>query len=177
MDINAIQRSYGVPKTSSKAGNARAGDTSPETASNNGTTDTVHLSSRGKSLSELPPLMLPTRENIQKLSAALSGDLKKLLGEAGITSDPPVEFAVDSYTGKVSVQGNRPDAQQITDLLKKNPDVELQIHNVAALGSHVVAMAQAANGGPKMVTDFSLFFNGADVQINANGTAWMTSKA
>lgn len=171
MDINAIQQSYGVSKNSSKTGNSRAGDIFPEAGSNNGTADTVHLSARGKSLSELPPLMLPTRENIQKLSAELSVDLKKLLGEAGITSDPPVEFSVDSYSGKVSVKGNRPDAQQITGLLKKNPDVELQIHNVAALSSHVVAMAQAAKGAPTMVTDFSLFFNGTDVQINANGAA------
>jgi hypothetical protein len=180
MNINAIQQSYGVSQTPSTAKNADDGSSFPGAASNNGTADTVNLSTQGKSLSELPPLLLPTPENVQKLSAALSDDLKKLFSQAGINPNPPVEFDVDSYTGKVSVKGNRPDAQQIAELIKKNPDVELQIHNVAAISSHVVAMAAASSSGyglqPK-VTDFSLLFNGTDVQVNADGAKWMSSKA
>ena len=107
---------------------------------------------------------------------------------------------MDSYTGKVSAKGNRPDAPQIAELIKKNPDVELQIHNVAALSSHVVAMGKAMEAdnayraaqtpaeinnvvakyssvysGQTKVTDFSLLFNGASVQIDADGKPWMSS--
>lgn len=173
----------------------------PVAASGNSTTDTVRLSMQGKSLSELPPLMLPTRENARKLSSALSDDLKNLFSQAGINPNPAVEFAVDSYTGKVSVKGNRPDAQQIAELIKENPDIELRIHNVAAISSHVVSFDKAMEAdkayraaqstaevnnviaryssiysGQTKVTDFSLVFNGSNVQVNADGAAWLSSK-
>ena len=202
MNIDSIQQSHGVSRISKAAKNASGGDNLPVAASNNGTADTAHLSVQGKSLSELPPLMLPTRENVQKLSASLSDDLKNLFAQAGINPNPAVEFDVDSYTGKVSVKGDRPDAQQITELIKKNPDVEMKIHNVAAISSHVVAMGKAMEAdtayraaqstaeinnviakyasvysGQTKVTDFSLVFNGADIQVNADGAAWLNSKA
>jgi len=89
MDINAIQQSYGVSKTSSTTGRARSDENLPEAASGKGSADTVNLSTRGKSLSELPPLILPTRANVQKLATALSVDLKNLLSQAGINPNPP----------------------------------------------------------------------------------------
>jgi len=190
MNINTIQQAYGMnmPNTSSEMGSSHGG----KAANTSNIADTVYLSEQGKTLSELPPLILPTRENVQQLSVALSGDLNKLFNEAGINPDPAVEFDVDSYTGKVSVNESRPDAQKIAKLLKKNPDIESQIHNVAAISSHVVAIAQAMGvrsaqnaaakyasiyNGQNKVTDFSLIFNGENLQVNANGAAWLTSKA
>ncbi|MEW5944461.1 MAG: hypothetical protein AB1710_11540 [Pseudomonadota bacterium] len=202
MNINAIQQSYDMVQSPATAKKSDSGNNLPGVTNNSGVADTANLSTRGKSLSELPPLMLPTRDNVQKLSSALSNDLKELFSQAGINPAPSVKFAVDPYTGQVSVKENRPDAQQITDLTKKNPDIEAQIRNVAAISSHVVAMDKAMEaakayraaqnaaeinnavaryssvyGGQIKVTDFSLIFNGADVQVNADGQAWMSSRA
>ena len=202
MHINAMQQSYGVQQTPGMARSAGGGNGLPGAASNKGAADTVSLSTQGVSLSRLPPLMLPTRENVQKLSASLSEDLKNLFSEAGINPNPPVEFDVDPYSGKVSVKANRPDAPQIAELIKNNREVEMKIHNVAALSSHVVAMAKAMEAssayqaaqtpaeidqvlakyssvfnGQTEVIDFSLVFNGEDVQVNADGKSWMSSKA
>lgn len=202
MNIDTVQQSQGISRNSNAARNAAGGDSLPVAASRNGTADKVNLSTQGISLSELPPLMLPTRENVRKLSFELSADLKNLFAQAGINPNPAVEFDVDSYTGKVSVKANRPEAQQIAELIKKHPDVEMKIHNIAALSSHVVAMGaameadtayRAAQGaaeenaviakyssvysGQSRVTDFSLIFDGSDVQVNADGAAWMSSKA
>ena len=202
MNINATQQSYGITQATATAKNADSGNSLPGTASNNGAADTVNFSTRGQTLSELPAFMLPTRANAQKLAVALSEDLKGLFSTAGINPSPPVEFAVDSYTGKVSVKGNRPDAQQITELMEKNPDVAMQIHNVAAISSHIgpldkaieasnafraaettqeinnlIAKYSSILSGQTEVADFSLVFNGVDVQINADGKLWMSSKS
>lgn len=196
MNINAALQSYGMEMSKplpEATGNTGGKPDKANAKTHSGETDnTVHLSVQGKTISGLPPLILPTRENVQKLSAALSDSLNELLSEAGISPEPAVEFDVNSYTGKVSVKESRPDAQKIAELLKKNPDIELQIHNIAAISSHVVAIAQAMgarsaqNAAAKYasiyneqnkVTDFSLIFNGANVQVNANGAAWLTSKA
>jgi hypothetical protein len=77
----------------------------------------------------------------------------------------------------------------------------MQIHNIAAISSHIgpIEKAMQANGeyraantqaelnnviakyssvysGKQDVIDFSLVFNGDDVQIQANGTPWMSSR-
>lgn len=202
MNINAIQQPRGVTQSqeaSRKSERVSAGSTEEATSSQEA--GTVKLSSHAKALADFPPLLLPNRENVQKLSSALSEDLKKLFNEAGIDSTPPVEFAVDPYTGQVSVKGNRPDTQQIADLVKGHRDIEMQIRNIAGMSSHVVALGKAMEAsqayraaqsaaevnnviaryssvysGHIDVHNFSLVFNGVDVQVNADGQTWMTSK-
>jgi len=201
MQIGLIQQSHGMSPILNAAKIASGGDSLPVAASNNSAADAVRVSPQGKSLSELPPLLFPTRANVQKLSDMLSHDLKNLFSQAGINPYPAVEFDVDSYTGEVSVKRNRPDAQQIAELIKNNPDVELQIHNIAAISSHVVAMDKAMEAdkayraahstaeinnvvaryssiysGQTQVTDFSLLFDGSDVQVKANGAAWLPTE-
>ena len=203
MDISAIRPSYGMLPSQEAAKTAGCGKTLPTAATNSGASCKVDLSAGGKILSGLPPLMFPSRENVQKLSASLIKDLKKMFSQAGISSTPPVEFTVDSYTGEVGVKDNRPDAGQIADLIRKNPEIELQIHNIAAMSSHVVGMEKAmeanqaylaaesqaeidrviaryaavySQNGPKEVVDFSLRFDGKDVQVNADGELWLSSR-
>jgi hypothetical protein len=203
MDISAIRQSNGMLPSQETAKNAGCGKTLPTAAANSGVSCKVDLSTRGKILSGLPPLMFPSRENVQKLSASLIKDLKKMFSQAGISSMPPVEFTVDSYTGEVGVKDNRSDAGQIAGLIKENPAIELQIHNIAAMSSHVVGMEKAmeanqayqaaesqaevdraiarysavySQNGPKKVVDFSLLFNGKDVQVNADGKLWLSSR-
>ncbi|HZW26774.1 MAG TPA: hypothetical protein VFF26_14945 [Gallionella sp.] len=200
MNIGSVAQTYGVAQTPTVSRSA-SGAREPDSSDSKGSTDTVQFSSQGKTLAELPPLLLPTRENVQKLSNELSADLKNLFNGAGIDPKPEVEFEVDSYTGKVSVKNNRPDAQKIAELIKNNPDIEMKIHNVAALSSHVVAMGpameadaayRAANSeaeirnvvakyasvysGYVKVTDFSLSFNGSDLQVNADGAPWLSTR-
>jgi hypothetical protein len=203
MNINAVRQSYGMVPSEEAANTAGSGNKLPTAATNSSASCKVDLSARGKILSGLPPLMFPSRENVQKLSASLFKDLKELFSQAGISSTPPVEFTVDSYTGQVGVADKRPDAGQIADLIKENPAIELQIHNIAAMSSHVVGMEKAmeanqayraaesaaeidrviaryssvySQNGPKQVVDFSLRFNGKDVQINADGEQWLSSR-
>jgi hypothetical protein len=202
MDINTVIQSYGAVQTSNATSYSAASTKETDTAGNNATSETVQLSAQGKALSELPPIILPTRENVQKLSSALANDLQSLFSKAGIKPEPAVEFNVDSYTGAVSVKGNRPDSRKIAELIKDNPEIEMQIHNVAAISSHVVAMGKAMEAdtayrnaktpeeiknviaqyssvysGHLKVTDFSLIFNGSNIQVNANGETWLTSQA
>lgn len=200
MNINAIQQSYRMAQTTGAVKNTDRGNNLSIASSSTDATENVSLSTKGKLLAE-KPLLSPTRENVQKLSSALYEDLKELFDQAGINSNPPVEFDVDSYTGKVSVKGNRPDAQQIAEMIKKNPDIEMQIHNIAAISSHIGPMEKAMQAndayraaktqaelnnviakyssvysGKLDATDFSLVFNGDDVQIQANGTPWISSR-
>lgn len=200
MNIASVAQTYGVAQTSNVS-RAASGVKEPDSSGNQDSADTVQFSSQAKTLAELPPLLLPTRENVQKLSKELSADLKNMFSEAGINPKPDVEFEVDPYTGKVSVKNNRPDAQKIAELIKNNPDIEMKIHNVAALSSHVVAMGpameadaayRAANSeeevrnvvakyasvysGYVKVTDFSLSFDGNDLQVNADGAPWLSTQ-
>jgi len=200
MNISPVAQSYGVSQISN-ATRLASGAKEADASGIQGTTDTVQLSTQGKTLAELPPLLLPTRENVQKLSKSLSTDLQNLFSAAGINPKPDVQFDVNPYTGEVSVANNRPDAQKIAGLIKSNPDIEMKIHNIAALSSHVVAMGpameadaayRAANSpeeirnvvakyssvysGYVKVTDFSLLFNGSDVQVNADGASWLSTK-
>ena len=196
MNITAALQSYGMEMSKplpEATGNTGGKPDKANAKTHAGETDnTVHLSAQGKTLSGLPPLILPTRENVQKLSAALSDSLNELLSGAGISPEPAVEFDVNSYTGKVSVKDNRPDAQKLAKLLKENPDIELQIHNIAGISSHVVAIGQAMearasrnalaqyayiHGIQTEAVNFSLIFNGKNVQINADGAAWLSSDA
>lgn len=198
MNIGSVAQAYGVAQTSNAS---RASSGAKEPDSPGSAADTVQFSAQGKTLAELPPLMLPTRANVQKLSGELAADLKNLFHEAGIDAKPDVGFEVGPYTGKVSVKNNRPDAQKIAELIKSNPEIEMKIHNVAALSSHVVAMGpameadaayRAANSDEEVrnviakyasvysgyvkVTDFSLTFDGSDLQVNADGSPWLSTK-
>jgi len=201
MDINSAMQSYGAAQTSTAAGYTSTSAKKADTAGSNAAAETVQLSAQAKTLSELPPLILPTRENVQKLSSALAGDLQNLFSQAGINPKPAVEFDVDPYSGAVSVKGNHPDSQKIAELIKNNPEIEMKIHNVAAISSHVVAMGKALEAdtayrnartpaevknviaqyssvynGQMKVTDFSLIFNGTGIQVNADGEAWLSSR-
>lgn len=196
MNINAALQSYGMEMSKplpEATGNTGGKPDKASAKTHAGETDnTVHLSAQGKTLSGLPPRLLPTRENVQKLSEALSDSLNELLSEAGISPEPAVEFDVNSYTGKVSINDNRPDAQRIAKLLKENPDIKLQIHNIAVINSHAAAFGQAMevrspqnavakyasiHNSQNEAANFLLTFNGKNVQINASGAARLLANA
>ncbi len=91
----------------------------------------------------LSDVILPTRENAEKLSTELAADLKSLFQKAGIPTSPAVEVSVDLSDGHIRVSGNRSDKQQIEDLINKNPDLAEQIRTTSAIWSHVPAIERS----------------------------------
>jgi hypothetical protein len=89
------------------------------------------------------PLMLPTRENVEKLTRELACDLRDFFTNAGIERQPTVEFKVDPFNGKVSVETDRADKAAIEKALRADPKLELKIHNVAAIASHIEPMEES----------------------------------
>jgi hypothetical protein len=149
------------------------------------------------------PLLLPTPENISRLANEAADELRDLFTNAGLPTDPPVEFKVDPFTGKVSVETDRADKSQIEAALKANQPLELKIHNVAALASHIEPMKeslefQAAYRGAKNSAEvalvvqqyshlfdnrptpahtFSLAFNGSATNLLQDGQPWNAEQA
>ena len=107
-------------------------------------TDTVQLSGRGRLAASglLDGLILPTKENVCKLSATLSQDLAGFLGEMGVSANPPVEFTVDSL-GEIRINGDRPDKDRILQAVKGNEKIAQEIRNVTAIASHAAAIAES----------------------------------
>ncbi len=201
MQINAQQRTYGPTVPYEAARIATSGNSGAATTASSGAPDKVDLSSSARLLSNLPPLLLPNRENVKTLSKSLMEELKAGLASAGIETTPPIEFAVDPYTGEVSIKGGRPDTPQIAAWLKANPDVEHRIQSIAAMASHigpiekaleadaayraarnptdvaaVVARYASVYAGQTAVSQFSLIFDGTDIQILADGQPWSSSR-
>jgi hypothetical protein len=156
-------------------------------------TDTVTLSpaARAKLLDDI----LPTFDNIQKRAAQLTDSLNAALASAGISPSPPFYLAVDNPNSlHVTVKGSRPDAKKIEDLINGNKTLQNQIHNVDAAASQYAAFAgpakfsrayMAANtpaevsaalakygylfGGQQRSAAVTLGFDGASIQVDANG--------
>jgi hypothetical protein len=234
MSLNSVQPTHGL-QTPSSVTKTGAGDGSPVAGGGNSVTDSVRLSDQGRMMSRLSAVMPPTPENVRKLSAGLAGDLKNLFRQSALDARRGIAFDVDSYTGEVSIKGNRPDAPAIATVLGRQPNIAQQIQNIAALSRHVVVTEQAADtrqanrvaqsaaqinsmagdytsrfsnsndaqdfavipnrpganageisraiagyanvsGTSGADTNFSLAFNGTDVQVYANGKPWISSR-
>jgi hypothetical protein len=149
-------------------------------------------------LGSLPALIAPTQDNVRSMAASAAADLQAGLADAGIAPSGPLQFDLDSASGKVSVKANSPDATRVNAMLADHPDLALKIHNVMALGSHVIATEpslkfdaeyrqvqgtpeankvlekySALLSGKVPQTDMSLVYSAGTVQVNANGAAWL----
>jgi len=169
-----------------------------ETNTANKGTDTVSVSSKGRLLaSALSSLVLPTEENVARLSGELSRELGQLFSGAGISSEPPVDMSIDWSTGGVKVAGDRADSGSIEELINGNPDIAGDIRNLAAIASHAAAMADSLNfqreylasGDPESVvaryaylfgsgrssSDISLSFDSDGIQVMTDGEPGVSS--
>ena len=158
----------------------------------------VTISDAAKQLNLNEQLQLPNPENIRKLSAALTDNLNSLLASAGIKTEPAVSFEIDVNSAHVTVKGNRPDILTIEALVNADKSVQRQMHDVAALSSHAVAMAASMQfnteyaaagrkaeidtvlakyagllGGQQRFAAITLGFDGSGIQVNADGKPWL----
>ncbi|MBI5262759.1 MAG: hypothetical protein HY852_13185 [Bradyrhizobium sp.] len=86
----------------------------------------------------LPPLLLPTRANIDALSRDVSGKLRQFLADNGIPSAPSqITYGSD---GKIQFPGDYAYADKFEQALANNPVMESELRTVNALTSHFVAM-------------------------------------
>jgi hypothetical protein len=162
--------------------------------------DTVELSKDGRlAVADLlSDLMLPTEENVRKLSAQLSRDLGSLLTNAGISAEPPITFST-GYSGEIVVEGNRPDKEQILKAVNADEKVSQEIRNTAAISSHAAGMAEslefqreyrASNDPEAVVAKYShlftsgqrshhtaLVFDGHGIDVMSDGKTWLSYQA
>ncbi len=175
---------------------SQAGTETFRTGDQRGSTDTVQFSDGGRLSSLLGGLMLPTEENVRQLSVKLLQDLGNLLNSAGISSNPPVEFTVDS-TGEIQVKGDRVDKERILQTINGNEKVKEEIRTTAAIASHAAAIAEslkfqneyrASNNPDSIVAKYSYLFNteqrphqislvydGSGINVFSDGKAWLSS--
>ena len=159
--------------------------------------DIASLSSQGGLLSKAS-LILPTVENVQKLSAQLNDELGKFFQANGIESQPPIDLKVDyNNNGKIVVNSDRPDAKHIEELINKDPDLQIKIRDVTAISSHTYGIQESLQfqkeysestniadvidryrslfSQPKLKDEFSLRYDGGNVSVLANGEEWLSS--
>lgn len=202
MIITNMQHAYDTAKSAIPAGimfPVAANKVAEQTTS---ASATVTISDAAKQLNLNEQLLLPNPENIRKLSSALTGNLNSLLASAGIRTEPAVSFEIDPNSAHVTVKGNRPDILTIEALVNADKSVQQQIHDVAALSSHAVAMAESLKfnteyaaagskaeidavlakysgllGGQQRFAAITLGFDGSGIQVNADGKPWPSAAA
>jgi hypothetical protein len=159
--------------------------------------DPVQLSQAGRLAATglLDSLILPTADNVRRLSATLSQDLAALLANAGISPQPPLEFDM-SPTGDIQIRGDRPDKEKILEVINADENVSKQIRTTVAISSHAAAMAESlkfqreylASSDPESVVakysylfdalpkshNTSLVFDGNGISVLDNGKEWLT---
>ena len=99
--------------------------------------------SGGSGLLARNALLLPTTQNVQRLSAALGRDLAAAFREVGIPTRPAIEIQVDGATGHINVSADRPDAAQIEDRLNSDPVLAEKIRTTLAVSSHAQGMQRS----------------------------------
>jgi len=133
----ALQTAPGVTK-------ADGGDKSARAPHDGNAADSVRLSEQGRIISKLAGPVPPSADNVRKLSDALANSLQHLFRNTAIDPRRAVGIEVDSRTGQVSVERDRPDARSIAALINGQPLVVRQIQDLATLSAHVVAAEHEA---------------------------------
>ena len=138
MGLDSVQPSHASQATS-KLTKADGGDPSRGTSADRSNTDTVHLSDHGRNMSRLSGASPPTADDVRKLSAGLAENLKTLFSNASVDIRDGVGFDINSGTGRITIQNNRPDVQNIAGLLAGHAGIARQIKDISTLGAHVSA--------------------------------------
>ena len=93
--------------------------------------DTVSISG-GSPLLSKARLILPTLENVRKISSALKDELGNFFRKSGIPLQPPVELSVNGE-GKIMVKGDREDREQIAERINENADLAERVRTLSAI--------------------------------------------
>lgn len=94
------------------------------------------------SYSSLPPLLLPSPNNINSLSKHISAAMPQFLSENKIPSAPS-SITYDNE-GKMQLPADYQYAEQFKQALDKNPAMERELRTVNALTSHYAEMSKSA---------------------------------
>lgn len=106
--------------------------------------DRVALSPRSRSLASLPPVIEPTPAAVSALADDLGARLRHAFERAGLPPSPAVDFTVDERDGAIRIEGERPDAMRIAQLLEGEPALARDLRDLAAVASHAHALEQHA---------------------------------
>lgn len=148
-----------------------------------GLLDIVELSSQSLLMAQ-SQLVMPTLQNVSRLSDSTASALDKIFQDAGINCQPPIEIEMDEATGNLTVSGDRDDTQQIEDLLNGNAAFKEQFQTFSAVASHARAIVdglQALNSSASTDElsqisaanyEFSLRIDGNKMNILFNGETW-----
>ena len=118
----------------------------------------------GKRAGTVRPAQL--RQEAERLLGSLQTHLKKVLADAGVTTPPPVQLAVDP-SGDVRLLGDHPDREKIEAVLAEQPALIEQLQ--AAAGAYRTlreAELGPAAADPLFGPTFSATFNGEAVQTS-----------
>ena len=89
----------------------------------------------------LPPLLLPTKNNIDELSDHISTTFPQFLAENNIPSAPS-SITYDNE-GQIQLPSDYPYASEFKQALANNPTMSRELHTVNALTSHYVEMQKS----------------------------------
>lgn len=95
----------------------------------------------GDLLNNLPPLILPTADNIEALSQHASDRFKQLLEKYDIPL-PPQQITYD-HEGKMQLPDDYPYASELKQALKDDPGLDRELRTLHALTSHFVGTREA----------------------------------
>lgn len=93
------------------------------------------------SYTHLPPLLLPSPNNINALAKHISAAMPQFLSDNNIPS-PPSSISYDNE-GKMQLPADYQYAAQFKVALEKNPAMERELRTVNALTSHYVEMSKS----------------------------------
>jgi len=87
-------------------------------------------------LKELPPIFLPSAQNIKALSAHASSRFKQMLSDYNIPDAP--QSMTYGTSGEMHLPANYPYATELKQALKENPGLSRELSTINALSSHYV---------------------------------------
>lgn len=90
------------------------------------------------SLGELPPIFLPSGENIQALTEHVSSRFSQMLDDYNIPVAPD-KITYDAQ-GKIQIPLSYPYAAELKQALDENPGIKRELSTINALSSHYVEM-------------------------------------
>ena len=92
-------------------------------------------------IGSLPPLLLPSGDNINALAKHISSTMPGLMSDYGIPVAP--ESIQYDTEGQLMLPGDYPYAEEFTQMLDENPSFARELSTVNALSSHYAGMQRA----------------------------------
>ncbi len=92
----------------------------------------------------LPTIEFPTRETVAADTQKVGDELRMALAMAGIKSDPPLAFHIDT-SGTVKVDADDPRAAEVNNVLSREPDLQNRLRKLVG-DAQMMEHADAVEG-------------------------------